>query len=116
MSEYTPEEVNARIDSFHGHPLTVAERAELFCMAREYAALLRERETAKSGVTDAVAYWAAISDDGEIVVAYPANDGNKGEAARTECNQYINDALLNDRAVLRLVPLYEAVAPKPEKE
>ena len=52
------------------------------------------------------AYWAAISDDGEIVVAYPADDGNGGEAARAECNQYINDALVNDRELLHLVPLY----------
>ena len=51
-------------------------------------------------------HWAAISDDGEIVVGYPTDDGNAGEVARTECNQYINDALVNDRALLHLVALY----------
>lgn len=51
MSMYSAEEVNARIDSFHGHPLTVAERAELFCMAREYAALLREREQVEKAMS-----------------------------------------------------------------
>jgi hypothetical protein len=52
------------------------------------------------------AFWAAVSDDGEIVVSYSADDGNNGEAGRKECNDYINDALLNDRALLHLVPLY----------
>jgi hypothetical protein len=58
------------------------------------------------------AYWAAIGEKepdgsgGEIVLAYPADDGNDGEAARTECNQYINDAMLNERVRLRLVPLF----------
>lgn len=65
-----------------------------------------EAALAQQGEEVAVAYWAAIADDGEIVVAYPADDGNRGEAARTECNQYINEALLNDRAALHLVPLY----------
>jgi hypothetical protein len=58
------------------------------------------------------AYWAAVGDalpdgsGGEIVLAYPANDGNGGEAARAECNQYINDVMLNDGVKLHLVPLY----------
>lgn len=102
MSKYTAEQVELRAEQldFLGANSTTVD------MLRAYATNLREREAAKA------AYWAAISDDGEIVVAYPTNDGNDGETARTECNQYINDALLNDRAVLRPVPLYEVVAPK----
>lgn len=61
-------------------------------------------------------YWAAIGESlpdgsgGEIVLAYPANDGNGGEAARSECNQYINDVLLNDGVKLHLSPLYTRAA------
>jgi hypothetical protein len=48
------------------------------------------------------AFWAAVSDDGEIAIAYSADDGNSGAAARTECNQWIND----HGGVFHLRPLY----------
>lgn len=81
-------------------------------MLRAYAAILEHPVV----VGDVPSYWAAIGDvdadgsGGEIVLAYPADDGNAGEAAREECNQYINDALLNDGVKLHLTPLYTRAA------
>jgi len=54
MSKYTAEQARSSLQKMHGHPLTVAERAELFSMASNYADLLRERESAKTGVTDEI--------------------------------------------------------------
>lgn len=55
MSKYTAEQARSSLQKMHGHPLTVAERAELFSMASNYADLLRERESAKARVPDVVA-------------------------------------------------------------
>ena len=54
MSKYTAEQARSSLQKMHGHPLTVAERAELFSMASNYADLLRERESAKAVVTDEI--------------------------------------------------------------
>jgi len=50
-------------------------------------------------------YWAAADDDGNIVHAWNADDGNDGQVARTECNDWINGQIENDGAVHHLVRL-----------
>ena len=47
MSKYTAEQARSSLQKMHGHPLMVAERAELFSMASNYADLLREHEFAE---------------------------------------------------------------------
>jgi hypothetical protein len=51
-------------------------------------------------------HWAAIDEEGDIQRAYSCDDGNGGEAARTEMNQWINDQL--HPGMYHLVPLYTA--------
>lgn len=54
-------------------------------------------------------HWAAIDEEGDIQHAYSCDDGNGGEAARTEMNQWINDQL--HPGMYHLVPLYTAPPP-----
>lgn len=51
MNKYTAEQARSSLQKMLGHPLTVAERAELFSMASNYADLLRERESANNNDT-----------------------------------------------------------------
>lgn len=103
MSAWTAEQVEAMAEQLNLVNLASTEH-KASRMLRAYAATLRQQAAlAQSTQGEAIpAFWAAVSDDGEIAIAYSADDGNSGAAARTECNQWIND----HGGVFHLRPLY----------
>lgn len=52
------------------------------------------------------AYWAAVDADGNVAATWSTDDGNDGQAARQECNDWINTGIADDGMVHHLVPLY----------
>lgn len=59
-------------------------------------------------VGEPVAYWLAVDKDGIVEFGMSADDGNEGQAARQEVNDFINGALHDGGVPHRLVGVYAA--------
>ncbi|OBU70416.1 hypothetical protein A9K58_00240 [Stenotrophomonas maltophilia] len=63
---------------------------------------------ARQPVGEPVAYWLAVDKDGIVEFGMSADDGNAGQAARQEMNDFINGPLHDGGAPHRLVGVYAA--------
>ncbi|CRD61512.1 hypothetical protein [Stenotrophomonas thermophila] len=63
---------------------------------------------ARQPVGEPVAYWLAVDKDGIVEFGMSADDGNEGQAARQEVNDFINGALHDGGVPHRLVGVYTA--------
>lgn len=63
---------------------------------------------ARQPVGEPVAYWLAVDKDGIVEFGMSADDGNAGQAARQEMNDFINGPLHDGGVPHRLVGVYAA--------
>lgn len=76
---------------------------------QDYAcAALATRQPVGEPVGEPVAYWLAVDKDGIVEFGMSADDGNEGQAARQEVNDFINGALHDGGVPHRLVGVYAA--------
>lgn len=74
---------------------------KLIAQAKDYLA-------ARQPVGEPVAYWLAVDKDDIVEFGMSADDGNEGQAARQEVNDFINWALHDGGVPHRLVGVYTA--------
>lgn len=73
-----------------------------------HVAVIRAALAARQPVGEPVAYWLAVDKDDIVEFGMSADDGNEGQAARQEVNDFINGALHDGGVPHRLVGVYTA--------
>lgn len=79
-------------------------------------AILAAALAARQPVGGAVAYWLAVDKDGIVEFGMSADDGNAGQAARQEVNDFINGPLHDGGVPHRLVGVYAAPPAQADQE